>query len=458
MTNRKSQVISPLAADLGVSGRQVLLRRVAGKLGLGPMQRAVLKARLAEFRRGHKLPSGDFEPFHPRECRNRRLPMEIFAQIGPITRTVDFGRIFIFIEGLERARRLMSEHANALRPVTVDIERLVPNGFLRSMEGDVHKHYRHALVTSLAATRAFENAEPVLDFLESQFNAMASGMEAGKVPAAELLRTLNRIASSALIDLVFGLRPGQAVHQEMLDVYRRLGPERVIFEVGPTQETCFAELRTILDRLVANDLLGKSVAGHALSNGQLDETLAGNLIYMVEGGRHDITALLRWVLRDLAYDTGSQERLAQEDASGDPARPLAVAFVKESLRRNQIERLTRLAKQDIVFENWLIPKGAFIRFCLWEAHKDPTTFDRPFDHCPGRFLEWNPGRNAFAPFGIDKHNCPFENATLRFCSLAVGAILRNRRLDPVDDGPAVRNYYQWAPPPAFTLALSLKGA
>ncbi|MGI1661760.1 cytochrome P450 [Palleronia sp. KMU-117] len=311
-------------------------------------------------------------------------------------------------------------------------------------------------MTALAAARPFEDAKPSLEFLEGQFAAMAGAVDAGQDPAAALIETLNRIASSALIDLVFGLAPDHPDHIKMLEVYHRLGPDRVIFQIGPVQQACFADLRKILDRLIADDLLAQSVAGHARISGRLDETLAGNLIYMVEGGRHDIASLLRWVLRDLAYDPASQTALAQEDARGDPARPLAVAFVKESLRMNQIERLTRLAKQDIVFETWLIPKGSFIRLCLWEAHKDPEVFERPFEHCPGRFLDWNPGRNAFAPFGIDKHNCPFENATLRFCTLVLGAILRHWRLGPVNDGPAVRNYYQWAPPPAFTVALSPK--
>ena len=54
------------------------------------------------------------------------------------------GRLLVCVVGLTLGRRLLKEHASALRPVTLDLESLFPQGFLRQMEGESHRDMRRA--------------------------------------------------------------------------------------------------------------------------------------------------------------------------------------------------------------------------------------------------------------------------------------------------------------------------
>ena len=49
---------------------------------------------------------------------------------------------------------------------------------------------------------------------------------------------------------------------------------------------------------------------------------------------------------------------------GERASTAAEAFVLEVLRSDQAERLMRLVTRDIVFDGYLIPKGARVRVCV----------------------------------------------------------------------------------------------
>ena len=75
----------------------------------------------------------------------------------------------------------------------------------------------------------------------------------------------------------------------------------------------------------------------------------------------------------------------------------AEAFTLETLRMDQSERLMRNVGRDIRFEGWLIPAGSLVRVCMWEAHKDPDAFPRPFVFDPSRFLNDVSAGERFSP-------------------------------------------------------------
>ena len=168
------------------------------------------------------------------------------------------------------------------------------------------------------------------------------------------------------------------------------------------------------------------VLSRLLQEGPIDATMLGNLIYMIEMGRHDIAGLLRWLTWFSARHAVWLERIASAGANADQ---FAEAFVQESLRLEQSERIVRAVKQDFVFEGFLFPCGAMVRVCVWEAHKSAATFDQPFTFNPERFLVAAPDQDQYAPFGIDRHQCPFGGFTIRLGALFLKVLAERYRIE-----------------------------
>ena len=66
----------------------------------------------------------------------------------------------------------------------------------------------------------------------------------------------------------------------------------------------------------------------------------------------------------------------------------------------------------------------------------------------------HPGRDQFAPFGVDIHQCPFGNPVIRMGTVFVRSLARGFRLSPLSEGPAVRGGHHWEPAPKFAVHLA----
>ena len=176
---------------------------------------------------------------------------------------------------------------------------------------------------------------------------------------------------------------------------------------------------------------------------------------MVELGRYDLRGLLRWVSKYAAERATWLDRIASEPVTlARGTRSVAEAFVLETLRMDQSERLMRDVLRDIVFEGYLIPKGALLRVCMWEAHKDAGAFQRPFEFDPSRFLDDAAAGERFSPFGLDHHLCPLAGISVQLATAFVRVLARRYTLSSSDSDPAVRGPYHWAPAPGFAVTLS----
>ena len=125
----------------------------------------------------------------------------------------------------------------------------------------------------------------------------------------------------------------------------------------------------------------------------------------------------------------------------------------ETLRTDKSERLTRIVERDLLFEGYLIPRDAYVRLCLWEAHHEPETFVKPFDFNPERFMRASYGLDQFAPFGLDHHLCPLADISIRLCVVFLWQLATRYRLQGVADGLPVRGAYHWEPALDFSVVL-----
>ncbi|MBM4255948.1 MAG: cytochrome P450 [Deltaproteobacteria bacterium] len=113
----------------------------------------------------------------------------------------------------------------------------------------------------------------------------------------------------------------------------------------------------------------------------------------------------------------------------------------------------RRAKRDFIFEGFLIPRNATVRLCLWESHHAESMFREPHSFNPQRFLKETPGKECYAPFGVDHHQCPMGGVVIRLGMVFLRVLARGYSLTALSEGPAVRGGYHWEPAPGFAVEL-----
>lgn len=402
-----------------------------------------------------KLPPGNFVHIDELERGNRTVLIDREATYGPVFKAFMEKRMAVCVVGHALGRRLLKEHASALKPVTIQLEPLVPKGFMRQMEGQCHRDYRRKLVRALQSL----DLAPLLPEFETILsqNLEAFARNAENDPGTHSWSdALSRIATGMLICLFFGACPGSPFFERLMAAYYRLGPHGVVWRITGKQIKAFNELRSELQDGASLDHTPPAIGllNQTRDSGPVDDTLLGNLIYMVELGRYDLRGLFRWISKYAAEQPAWIDRIASESFRGPTGEDsVAEAFVLEVLRLEQSERLMRNVLKDIDFEGFFIPKGTLVRICMWEAHKAESVFEQPFRFDPARFLNGNSPGERFSPFGLDHHHCPFASVSVRLAMLFVRLLARKYRINAQGGDPAVRGPYHWEPAPDLSIHL-----
>ncbi len=408
----------------------------------------------------HPLPPGKLVNLHELEASDRCFLLHHAEQVGPIFKAIAWDEFWVCIQGIQRCRRFLKEHGEHVRAITLSVGSMFPRGFLRQMEGDAHRRYRQSLARAIrpADFTAIEGSLEAMTRRELAAYAGSLG-ESAPTPTA-YVATLNTVASAMLIQAFFGLAPGSELFDRILAGYRKLGPFGLVWNPGDRQREAFAEIRDLLlQHLVRNPGQAPagaraSILGRLVDEGTVDDTMMGNLIYMVEMGRYDMYSLFRWLTKYVGDLPAMAARLAAEESGPTAAGgSFAERFVLETLRTDKSERLLRKVLCDVVFDGFLIPRHATVRLCLWEAHKDPGTFANPFRFDPDRFASDGPGPDEFAPFGLDHHVCPLGDMAIRASILFLRALTKNHRVVPTADGLPVLGPYHWEPASRFAVRL-----
>jgi cytochrome P450 len=422
-----------------------------GRLPYGATALAALRA----WRVSHRLPPGDMTRLDEAERADRRALMHLSRTHGPVFRGVMEGRPAICVVGNAIGRRLLRDHAAALRPVAIDVSALFPGRFMRAMDADAHRPRRAALMRGLGALNLEDFAPSLRGIVHQGLAGYADAQAPAPDPFQHWSAALSEIASGLLIRVVLGAEHGAPAFGRLMAGFTALGPNGVAWRVGPRQIEAYAGLCTQLRGAPqAGDPPG--LLGLMTAQGPVDDAMLGNLIYMVEMGRYDLRGLLRWVAKHAAEQPSWRARSAQ----APPARAaiLADAFVREVLRLEQSERLMRDVLTDIAFDGFLIPRGALLRICMWEAHKDEDSFARPFDFDPERFLDGRSHGERFSPFGLDHHLCPFAGISTRLAAMALITLARDFSITAQGGDPAVRGPYHWEPAPDHRVTLTTERA
>lgn len=430
-----------------------------------------LRSRPAAFTRAcgalyrHPLPPGDLAVLDVLEKADRAALRRRADVLGPIFKGIAWDEFCICIVGLERCRRLTQEHRAELKVLTMELEHLIPKGFLCAMEGDDHREIRRATHRAQKAVTPPQGSgpaeDPVLegiarDGLAGYVQRAAEHQNSAEAYTAAMSAT----ATSMLTWVFFGARPGTPEHARFLGHFQELGPRGLVWTPQQKQEKAFRafseDMRSEVEALRAGQgrLAPEGLLVRMLADRALDETMLGNLIYQVEMSRSDMKNLFRWLTRHASDDPEVVDTLATEDPPTAGGRSLAEAFVLETLRTDQSERMMRRALRDIVFDGFLIPRHAMVRLCLWESHHAPEAFANPHQFDAGRFKNSMPGNDTYAPFGVDHHQCPMGGLAIRLGMIFLKALARGYRVTALTPGPPTRGAHHWEPSPRFSVQLT----
>ena len=387
---------------------------------------------------------------------------------GPIFKLFWANRqLKVCVVGFPQARRLFTEHADALAPVSIDITTVVPKGFLRCMAGTEHVNYRRLLGTALRADLVGAWSAELRTLLRAELSELAATSLSPEGPHNRTTRAIDRFATSALLAMFFGVVPTHPEFEALQRAFGRLGPDALVIPIGRAQVAAFDEIRAGLELLLRSNVEGKNpaaretvlnrVAGMSAESLRNDPTVIGNIIYMLEMGRHDMTGLLRWLLKYLSDSPAFVEQLFRYGPGSADGQELAKACVLETLRLDQAEALNRRVTADLAFEGHTIPRDSHVTVLMRETHLDAAAFDDPQRFNPHRFVGRSYSADVYAPFGLGSHRCIASDMVVQLGALFVQELVSRFSWTVVADGPRHHGTYHWEPSPLFAVELRARG-
>lgn len=288
------------------------------------------------FGRHPGVPPGDLVDLESLERSNRRILVKLSKTHGQIFKTNEKNQPQICVIGVERGRTLMRDHANGLLPVNIDITPIVEGGFMRHMSGDAHKSYRSALIGAIMTVDMTAAQQDCEDIARHALRKYEQALDAADDGPVALHDALSSISTGFLIHFFFGMARGQDVFATVAELFRKLGPHGVVWNVGNVQKQAFSAIADRLNSHLSDEseVSINNVLSSVAESGQLDDTMLVNLVHMVKIGRYDMAGLFKWICQKAAV---SSEYISQirDAAEGKIARDLARAFVLETLRTSR---------------------------------------------------------------------------------------------------------------------------
>lgn len=393
-----------------------VLLHVGAPLALGVLIYERWRAR-SDYGRDSGLPPGSLGVV-PRSHETDPYHFEkLIAKYGPIFKfSVEF-HPYIYIASHKRALKFLREHDDVLIGAAQPISAGIPKGFVRYMPARTHTKYRRILLTGIS-TDVIDDVRPMIQSaVRSKLLRICDETRESSNGGILIDDALRELIFPIVLEVFFGVRPDTPQFNQI---------ESFFADIDTRRETCGIEqrrgramgdmsdwIRARIDEFAKDPGAAPSCFLKSLVENQdaaaLDATVRGNWVAMVEFATVDIVGLLQWLVKMLIDYPEWAERLRQEQAeNGEPdwgEDSLQGRIVKETLRLERSEFLTRKATKDVWFEGYRIPKDWSIRIGIRENNRDPETFDRPAEFDPDRFVGKEYSLEEYAPFGLFRHNC-----------------------------------------------------
>lgn len=417
---------------------------------------AILRLHLRRPPAGLAWPPGPLNLFNRVNRRPQKYLLEKSAQFGPVFKQWMYGQHTTCIVGNDLGRRVLREGQSVLTSVTIDQTPLYPKGNLRTLQGNDHRSYRRLILEAINSTPIRTHEAMVRDVILAGLQTCI-GMPLEKLSDIQR-QALHGMLTDIMLLFTFGVIPGTETSRAMKAAYTRLGEKAPVNRIGDNQRAAFETIRGHVEAIASTAEGGEkpidSFLAHLAKNKLLDPTLVGNLIYLVETIRFDVSSLWRWVLFYLASNRNVTEEIGKAlHADRGSAVALVAAAINETLRLNQSEYLLRKVQEDFSYEGHFFPKNSRLRVCVWEGHKDPKLFAEPFKYRPDRFIEQTYTPEEFSPFGMDKHRCLGVDFTMDATQIFIETLLGNFALGGARIAEPEMGKHHWEPNRDFAVEL-----
>lgn len=401
------------------------------------------------YGRARGLPPGSLALLPTGQWDDPQYYSKGFDRHGPIFKSSDLYRPSVNILGIERAREMLSQNADALRVPAFAFNRFIPNNMLRFAAPERHAIARPIFQSAISAP-VIRDAEPWLaDLIRAELGRMASDSReaaAGVHPEPYL----QQIVLLSFSRLFFGITPEMPVWSEWQEMLYVIALRRASRVPDALVKQTLAKMMALLQTLVNDENAVPSFLSELKRvhpEGLADPFFIYNLIYMLQVGRSDLAGLLFWILKMLSDHPAWVARA--RDAGADADVPMRI--VRETLRLHQSEFLVRQTTREIRFQEYVIPKGWFIRACISESHRSSAAFENPGEFNPDRFPLQRAARAEYMPFGAFNKSCLGENLTLRVAKIFVQELTRAADWCVLSDGPQEFSGFHWQPGKKFRI-------
>ncbi len=185
-------------------------------------------------------------------------------------------------------------------------------------------------------------------------------------------------------------------------------------------------------------------------NGLSDVEIRDQTISLVSAGFDTTSAGLAWCVFNLLDNPDTMMTLIEElgtidDLSFDTVQqlPYLDAIVKESLRLYPPAPAgLREAKEDIIYDNYLIEKDSLVAFSIYATHRDERYFSEPLSFKPERWLKGHPEEDkpptfAYVPFGSGARYCIGAGVATTLMKVSLITLLKQWKLSPAWQKPIV---------------------
>ena len=264
----------------------------------------------SDYGRRRGLPRGSLTLVPRRPWIDSRFYVEQAKRFGPVFKASLLHRPMVCILGSGLGAELFRAHERDLAPLPVRFNRFIPRGFLRYMKVDDHKIYRPLLQSALAAEVLGDNESAIAAVVHDAVVAMCE--KAARDPRGGILprSDLRDMFFAVLTQLLFALPADSAEGRRLHSLYDALDIRKMSLVPSRRDRQALDEILAMLGRrareLQEAHARGESLPACALAvlvratpNAAEDETLLGNLVYILQVGRADLTGLFMWILKQL---------------------------------------------------------------------------------------------------------------------------------------------------------------
>jgi ent-kaurenoic acid hydroxylase len=412
------------------------------------------------------LPPGSLTVFPRGPWVNDRFFLEQAARYGPLFKFSLQYRPCLGVLGGRLGSELLRANAHDLEAPLVRFARFIPKGPLRYMHSEEHPFYHRSFLATFARPVGRQNHAMLSEIARTGLANLAR--ESAQSPAVGVAPqpALREIIFELLVASFFALRPDDSDFAWLRARYQDLDLHTVSLVPESRDRRALAEIEAwvrarglMFQEAVARGdeappcFLTALLEAHP---GALDdETALGNLVYALTIATVDLTGLMMWTLK-LLGDSPEWVLRLRETARAEPAgraHVLAWCIVRETLRLEQSEHVYRIAKREIQFHGFTIPKNWRIRVLIREGHQDPAHFQNPDCFDPGRWLDPEKPSAHYMPFGLDSHACIGVPVTESVSCLLLTELGRAYDWRLLSDGPRQFGWAHWEPSSKLRIAL-----